>query len=140
LPGTDHFGDLAHQPQIHQTVGGIGGRLHHDETDPAAARRSFFHRLLGGIEHRRTIVALIEAHRANAKSRQGLFDQSLGAAVQRLAHQNHVARPHVIPDDGGYGRHAAGKYRRRLALLPQRQTILQYFQIRIVEARIHQPG
>ena len=47
---------------------------------------------------------------------------------------------HVRPEDRGNCRHAAGEHRRRLALLPQRQTVLEHFEVGVVETRIHEAG
>ena len=136
LARADLLRNLAHQLEIDQTVGRIRRRLDHHQTDPAAGSRGPCGGARGRLRHRRPVVALREAHGAHAERRQGLVDQRLGAAVQRLAHQNHIAGTHIGPERRRNRRHAAREHRGGLALLPQRQAILEHLEIRIVESRI----
>ena len=84
------------------------------------------------------LMASAHANRADAERRHGLVDERFGAAVQRLAHEQHVVGFEIGPQRGRDRRHAAREHARRFAAFPQTEPVFEHFEIRIVEARIHQ--
>jgi hypothetical protein len=81
-----------------------------------------------------------EADAADAELRQHLVQQVLGAAVDGLTVHDPVAGPQEGQQRGRDGAHAAGEDERALRIIPQAQALLQHLQIRVVDARIDQPG
>ena len=119
--------------KIDEAVGRIGGCLHQNQSHPAMRRRSLCARA-----HLRHIDAIGEAEGGDAESAHLVFQQRLGAAIERAAVQDRIARAQKGKAGGGDGRHAAGEDGGFLRLVPDRQPVLQNFQIGIVEAGIDQ--
>ena len=120
--------------QVDQTVGRVGRGLQHDQADAALG-----HRIGGGGVDLGRIATVREADRLDAERRQLVADQGLGAAIERAAVQDGVAGPQERQHGGGDRGHAAGEHGRALGLVPDRETVLQDFEVRVVEARIDQP-
>ena len=71
---------------------------------------------------------------------QGAGEQGLGAAVERLAVQDHVARPGEGEQGRGDGRHAGTEQERGLAALVDGQPVLDDLAVGVVEARVDEAG
>lgn len=62
----------------------------------------------------------------------------VGAAVQRIADQQEVAGLQTLKQHGGDGRHTAFEDSTGFCPVPERQSVLQNFHIRVVQAAVDQ--
>ena len=131
LPRGDLVGDAADELDVDHGVERVRRRLDHDQRDAAQLRGRFCR-----LADRRLIDAVREADRLHLIGRQRARDQRLGAAIERLRVQDHVARPREGEDGGGDRRHAGGEQRAGFRALVGREPILHDLAVRMVEARI----
>ncbi|MFK4712761.1 hypothetical protein ABIF56_003463 [Bradyrhizobium elkanii] len=130
----NRVGDAPRQRDIDQAVGRIGRRLDEDHRDAA-----LLHRLVGSGADDTLVEAVGKAHGVNREARQRPGEQRLGAAVERLRMQDHVARPREGQHRGRDRRHAGGEQRAALGALVDRKPVLDDLAVRMIEARIDQP-
>ncbi len=128
-------GDLGHEAQIDEAARRIRRGLDQDEAD-----RALRHRLLGRGPDLRCVDAVDEADPGDAEGGERVADQRLGAAVERPAVQQHVARPQEGQQGRRDRRHAAGEDGAALGLVPYREAVLEDLEIGVVEAGIDEAG
>ena len=128
-------GELSHQRDVDQRIERIGGRLRHD--DRHATERA---RLLDRPANARLVHAVGETDGLDTHRGQRLRDKRLGAAVERLRVQDHVAWARISEDRGGDRRHARGEEERCLGVLEHAQPVLDDLGVRVVEAAVDQSG
>ena len=126
------LGDMG---EIDETVGRIGRGLDENEADGAELLRL----REGGIDGVPGLVGG-KADRLDPPFGQQIEDQRLGAAIDRLRVDQHLAGLHMGHDATVDRCHARREDDRGLGILPQRQAILEHLHVGIVEARIDEPG
>ena len=129
----DLIGDARDQRDIYQAVGGVSGRLDQNQRDASQTQR-----LLRGGAHFILIGAVAEADRLDIQVVQRFAQQRLGAAVERLRMQDHIARARKGQQRGGDGRHARREQGAAFSFLINRQAIFDDFAVGMVKARIDQ--
>ena len=131
LPLFQFVGNSGAGLQVDQAVGRIGRGLDQDQPYPTLCARSF-----GDQAHPSHVGAIGEAEGGDVEGAHLFRQQRLRAAVERAAMQDRVARAQERKQRGGNRRHAAGENSGLFRLIPDRQTVLQDFKIRVVETRI----
>ena len=117
--------------QIDQAVHGVRGRFHEDHAHPAPGERRG-----GGGADNGAVDAVGETLGLDMERGQRAGQQGFGAAVKRLAVQDHVARPDVGEQRGRDGGHAGGEDDAGLGALVDGQAVLDDLAVGVVEARI----
>ena len=134
MPRFERIQLVLHCLEIEQRIGRIGGRLDIKKLD-----RPF----LGSRFQRRAHAAgrqpVRDGVRPNAPLRKDLADQRLGAAIKRHGLHQLVARPQKSHQHRADRGHAAGRDRRVLRAVQQRQPVLHDLQVRMIEPAVHQP-
>ncbi|MNX84990.1 hypothetical protein D3C86_1168070 [compost metagenome] len=126
---------VLHRLEVEQRVGRIGGRF-----DVEHLHRPLGRRVFQRGAHALGRQAVRNRMRAYAPLREDLADQGLGAAIQGHGLHQLIAGPQESHQDGADRRHAAGSHRRVFGTVQQRQAVFHDFQVRVVEAAVHQPG
>ena len=98
--------------------------------------RPCFIALSAACAHRRLVDTVDEADRADAEIGERLGKQRLGAAIERLRMQDHVARPREGEQGRGDRRHARREHDAGLGPLVDGQPLLDDLAVGMVEARI----
>ncbi|MNL24586.1 hypothetical protein D3C87_1460290 [compost metagenome] len=127
----DHVGNAADHGDIDNTVCRVGGGLDEDDGHPA-----FRHRSLCGGYHRGLADTIGETHRRNAEIVEGLCQQRLSAAVQRLGMEYGVAGPDESEKRRRNGGHAGREERTTLGAFVNGKAVLDDLAIGMVETRI----
>lgn len=124
-------GDAGARLQVHQPIRGVGRRLHVEDAEPLPD--AFFgdqrpHFVFGRARQK--------AHRFDAPLGQDVLEQIVGAAVERLAVQHHIAGPQEREQRDKDRRHATFEGGGLLGLVPERQAVFEDLQVRIVQAAV----
>ncbi len=128
-------GDAAHEIHVDEGIQRVRRRLDQHDGDAALGERR-----LRGFTDRRLVDAVREADGGDAERLQRPRDQRFGAAIERLAVQDGIARPAIREERRGDRRHAAREDRRDLGALIDRQPVLDDLAVGMVEARIDEAG
>ena len=124
-------GKLSGAANVDEAVGRIGRRLEikrRERTDRARPAHRFLHR--PGPALRRKL------DRGHAELRQDPLQEKIGAAVDRARMNDDRAGPRIGPKAGRNRGHARGECQIGLGLVPDRQPVLEHFEIGVVDPAV----
>ena len=122
-----------HMRDVDERVGWVARRLDVDHGQPAW-RACGGQTVLDGL----AAVAGAELDLCDPELGQDVPDEMIGAAVERVAVEEHVAWSKERQECRGDGCHAAGEDRAGLGLVPERQAVFEDLEVRVVDAAVDQ--
>ena len=131
LLAADFFRDAPNQRDIDKAVHRIRRRLDENQSD-ASGR----HGALGFSANVLLVESVRKADIFDAERRKGPADQDFRASIERPAMQYRLAGMHIGEDRRDDGRHAGREHQPAFGFLVDGQSILDNFQVRMIEAGI----
>ena len=133
LGAAEVLGQAPRAADVDKAVGRVRRRLEKERGD-----RSMGAGLADRLLHRARPAFRRERDRRHAELRQDPCQQKVRAAVDGPRMNDDRARPRVGPERGRDGGHARGEDEVVLRLVPDRQPVLEHFEIGIVDPAVNQ--